>query len=48
MAHLADRVLGKDLYIGGGEDPQHGVPLPLVPVTVHLLLDINNISLLER
>ena len=41
------RVVGEDLDIGDGEDADGVVPLPLVPVVVHLLLDVDDVSLPE-
>ena len=40
-------VVWENLDIGDGEDADGVVPLPLVPVVVHLLLDVDNISLPE-
>ena len=40
-------VVWEDLYIGDGEDADAGVPLPLVPVVVHLLLDVDDLTLAE-
>ena len=41
------RGVRKDLDICDGEDANTGVPLPLVPVVVHLLLDVDHVSLAE-
>ena len=41
------RVVGENLDIGDGEDADGVVPLPLVPVVVHLLLDVDDVSLPE-
>ena len=41
------RVVGKNLDICDGEDADGVVPLPLVPVVVHLLLDVDDVSLPE-
>ena len=41
------RGVGEDLDIRDGEDADAGVPLPLVPVVVHLLLDVDHVSLAE-
>ena len=38
---------GEDLHVGDGEDADGGVPLPLVPVVVHLLLDVDHVTLAE-
>ena len=40
-------VVWEDLDIGDGEDTHAGVPLPLVPVVVHLLLDVDDLTLAE-
>ena len=41
------RVVGENLDICDGEDADGVVPLPLVPVVVHLLLDVNHVTLAE-
>lgn len=41
------RGVGEDLDIRDGEDANAGVPLPLVPVVVHLLLDVDHVPLAE-
>ncbi len=41
------RGVGEDLDIRDGEDANAGIPLPLIPVVVHLLLDVDYVSLAE-
>ena len=40
-------VVWENLDIGDGEDADGVVPLPLVPVVVHLLLDVDHVALAE-
>ena len=41
------RIIGEDLDISDGKDADGVVPLALVPVVVHLLLDVDDVSLAE-
>ena len=38
---------GQDFDVGHRKDAQHSVPLPLVPVVVHLALDVDQVAFLE-
>ena len=53
-SELADESYGtyisvgrEDLNVADGEDSNSSVPLPLMPVVVHLLLDVDDISFPE-
>ena len=40
-------VVGQDLHVADGEYSDGSVPLPLVPVVVHLLLDVDDVPFPE-